>query len=433
MTDSRPGIFDSLDREPKRREILEVRKRIIAVLKWPVLTLGLIAAILGALQTYQQGRFFFTVIYLGIYGSVFTVFVLDRRTSFSVRAWVLVAGLYLYSVAVLMRIGLSGIGLEIMILACILSAVFWGVRTGLVVIGISTVVIASVAACMVSGILPIHSEHMLNSLSPLAWATAGIYFTLMTVGLVFIPQMFLNRLNDSLSLLEEKSRNLEESNLILHKEVKAREEAEDAVRQSEEKYRYLVESANSVILRMDANGYITFFNEFAQRFFGFAENEILGRNVVGTIVPETESSGRDLQAMIEGICKDPDRYATNENENMCRDGRRVWIAWTNKPIYDEAGVIREVLCIGNDITARKLAEEAVREAYNIINRSPAVAFLWKNAEGWPVEFVSDNVDNMLGYKAEDFTSGNVTYAGIIHPEDLEKLKNQGITFSRYEG
>ena len=48
--------------------------------------------------------------------------------------------------------------------------------------------------------------------------------------------------------------------------------------QSESKYRELVETANSIILRMDTHGKITFFNEFAQRFLGYSEREILGQN-----------------------------------------------------------------------------------------------------------------------------------------------------------
>jgi len=233
--------------------------------------------------------------------------------------------------------------------------------------------------------------------------------------------------------LEVSEKELRTINAKLQKEIIDRKLAEEALRESEEKYRYLVESANSIILRMDVDGNVNFFNEFAQRFFGYTEEKILGRNVVGTIVPETESTGRDLRAMIKDIGRNPDRYATNENENMCHDGRRVWIAWTNKPIYYETGAIMEVLCVGNDVTDRKQAEEAVREAYNIINRSPAVTFLWKNAEGWPVEFVSDNVDELFGYKAEEFTSGKISYARAVHPDDLERVGEEITTFSAEKG
>ncbi len=133
------------------------------------------------------------------------------------------------------------------------------------------------------------------------------------------------------------------------------------LRKSEAKYRELVQNANSIILRRDVKGNITFFNEFAQKFLGYTEDEIIGKNVVGTIVSETDSAGRNLAEMIKDISLRPERYVTNENENICRNGERVRIAWTNKAIRDRDGNVVEILCVGNDITDRVRAEEENRK------------------------------------------------------------------------
>jgi diguanylate cyclase (GGDEF)-like protein/PAS domain S-box-containing protein len=117
---------------------------------------------------------------------------------------------------------------------------------------------------------------------------------------------------------------------------------------------------NSVVLRMDTEGRITFFNAFAQSFFGFSEEEILGRSVVGTIFPPNDAAGRDLRAMIREIGTDPELYRTSENENVRKDGSTVWIAWSNTPIRGSEGRVKEVLCVGNDITPRFEAEQALR-------------------------------------------------------------------------
>ncbi|CAJ37940.1 PAS domain-containing protein [Methanocella arvoryzae] len=137
---------------------------------------------------------------------------------------------------------------------------------------------------------------------------------------------------------------------------------ENALRASERKYRELVENANSIILKMDLNGNITFFNEFAQKFFRFELNEILGKNVMGTIVPIKESTGRNLTQMIRDIYDHPQKYVTNENENMRSNGERVWISWTNKAIMDEQGNIVGVLSVGNDITALKHTESELKKS-----------------------------------------------------------------------
>jgi PAS domain S-box-containing protein len=62
----------------------------------------------------------------------------------------------------------------------------------------------------------------------------------------------------------------------------------------------------------------------------------------------------------------------------------------------------------------------LQELELIVDQSPAVAFLWRNAPGWPVEFVSNNIQQ-YGYRPDEFLSGKIDYAAIIHPEDLERV------------
>ena len=153
--------------------------------------------------------------------------------------------------------------------------------------------------------------------------------------------------------------------VVVFADVTEHKLAERALLRSEREYRELVESVNSIILRMDPLGNVSYLNEFAQEFFGYEESEIIGRSVVGTIVPETDSSGQDLRAMIEDIGKHPEAYAANENENLCKDGRRVWIVWTNKPIRSDEGQVKEILCVGNDITERRRLEDQLRQAQKL--------------------------------------------------------------------
>ncbi|MBN1757057.1 MAG: MASE1 domain-containing protein [Chitinispirillaceae bacterium] len=140
-------------------------------------------------------------------------------------------------------------------------------------------------------------------------------------------------------------------------DITTRKHAEEALRASEKKYRDLVMLANSIILRWSRDGRITFLNEFGQRFFGYTSDEIVGRHVIGTIVPENETSGRNLGTLMDEICADPHSFERNINENMRHNGERVWIDWTNKVVLDGHGQIREIMSIGSDITARKRAQD----------------------------------------------------------------------------
>ncbi|MDD1652494.1 MAG: diadenylate cyclase, partial [Methanomicrobiales archaeon] len=83
-------------------------------------------------------------------------------------------------------------------------------------------------------------------------------------------------------------------------------------------------------------------------------DEIVGKPVLGTILPERSRTGRDLATMVREVMHKPEDFEVNVNENMKKSGERVWIAWTNKAIRDEKGRLVEMLSIGNDITDRKL-------------------------------------------------------------------------------
>lgn len=165
-------------------------------------------------------------------------------------------------------------------------------------------------------------------------------------------------------IVAERSAELVHANDQLNRRIENQERAEKALTESEKNYRDLVESVNSVILRWKPDGSVTFFNTYAQKFFGFTESEIMGKNILGTIVPVVESSGRDLAQMIEDVALDPESHKFNENENIRKNGEKVWIAWTNKPVFDETGLIIEILSVGNDITERKKMEESLKSTLN---------------------------------------------------------------------
>ena len=146
-------------------------------------------------------------------------------------------------------------------------------------------------------------------------------------------------------------------------DITGQKRIEEALKASEREYRELVMLANSIILRWTRDGRITFLNEFGQRFFGYTNSELVGRHVIGTIVPEADTTGRDLRRLMDEVCAYPKRFERSSNENMRCNGERVWIDWTNKVVLDERGQIREILSIGSDITERMLAEEQVQKLH----------------------------------------------------------------------
>jgi PAS domain S-box-containing protein len=165
-----------------------------------------------------------------------------------------------------------------------------------------------------------------------------------------------------------------------------------ALEESERRYRELVENANSVIMRITPDHRITFFNEYAQSFFGYSFEEVLDKSVLETITPPIDSNGNDLRRMIENITVHPELYATNENENICKDGRRVWVSWTNKVIRDERGEISEILCVGTDATARKQIQTENQHYQERLRRLAEQLSASEEQERWQISrYIHDTI------------------------------------------
>ncbi|MGA2913171.1 MAG: PAS domain S-box protein [Methanoregula sp.] len=153
------------------------------------------------------------------------------------------------------------------------------------------------------------------------------------------------------------SRDIGKGGTFVVTDVSEKRKMADALKESEARYREVLQNTQSIIIRMDTLGNITFFNRFALAFFDYTSDEVIGKNVVGTIVPQKARGGHDLSMMANDLGFNAEGYAVNVNENVRRNGDRVWIAWIDKAIRDEQGHIIEILCIGNDITDRKQSGE----------------------------------------------------------------------------
>ena len=192
----------------------------------------------------------------------------------------------------------------------------------------------------------------------------------------------------------------------------------EAIVASESRYREMVEKANSIILKWDRDGRVIYLNNFAEHFFGFSNSEIIGQSIIGTIVPETESSGRDLIELMRDICVDPASFMNNINENSCKNGKRVWVSWNNHPITGSDGTIVEILSIGQDITEGiKTKEELMRSEQRFRSFVENVNdVLFALTSSGVFDYVSPQWQVAFGYELGE-TIGK-PFMPFVHPDDV---------------
>ena len=226
--------------------------------------------------------------------------------------------------------------------------------------------------------------------------------------------------------LEKRIQRLENMDITERKQV------EEALRQERDRAQKLLDIAGVMFVALDASGEVTLVNQKGRAVLGHEQKEIIGKNWFDNFLPDSmkDPTKTVFNRLMAGEIGPIEYY---ENAVVTKFGEERIIAWHNTILTDDEGNIVGTLSSGEDITNQKRAEVALQEAYRIINRSKAVAFLWKNAEGWPVEFVSDNVKELFGYKAEEFASGKIAYSGVVHPDDLERVEKEVAIFSAEEG
>ncbi|MFC1539169.1 PAS domain S-box protein, partial [Candidatus Latescibacterota bacterium] len=219
-------------------------------------------------------------------------------------------------------------------------------------------------------------------------------------------------------------------------DITERKKTEIALKESEEKHRTLFETMLQGVVYLNADGKIISTNSAAERILGITFKQMQGRTSVdplwksiredGTDFPEEKHPavialkiGKKVQNVIMGVFNPKDKDYRWININAVPQFKAG-----NKTPY-------QVYSTFEDITEQKISEETLHRTYNklknlesIINGSPAVAFLWPIKQGWPVEFVSENVKDIMEYTAEDFITGKVSWPGITHKDDIKRLEKE---------
>lgn len=146
---------------------------------------------------------------------------------------------------------------------------------------------------------------------------------------------------------------------VLVSDITAVKQAEAALREREERYRAVIEDITEVICRFLADGTITFVNDVYCRFFGRSAADLIGRKWQPVAHPnDVPTVERQLASLSPAS---PVVVIENRVHDGC--GQLRWMQFVNRALFDNSGQLLEIQSVGRDITDRKAAEEALREAH----------------------------------------------------------------------
>jgi PAS domain S-box-containing protein len=187
--------------------------------------------------------------------------------------------------------------------------------------------------------------------------------------------------------------------VLVFRDISERRRAEEAVRDSEQRYRSLFDNNLDAIFSLDAEGHFFSANAAAERVSGYTLEELRQTHFLQLCVPEMRAEA--AQAFRDGLCR---KCSDIESAMVHKDGRRVDLFVTGAPVLVDDEVVG-VACIARDITERKAAELA-RAALAAIVSGSDDAIVGKTLDGIVTSW-NAGAERVFGYSADEMIGQSI--------------------------
>ena len=196
---------------------------------------------------------------------------------------------------------------------------------------------------------------------------------------------------------------------------------EEALRLSEGRLRAIFDQAAIGINQAGLDGYFLQANQAYCDLLGYSEAELLQMRYQDLAHPDEVQS---TEAAVDCLLSGEASSVTLKKRYFHKDGSTRWTNLVLSILRDAEGQPISDLAIVQDITDRKRIEQALGEERSLFVNGPTMVVRWGMAHPWPMEYISPNVEAQLGYRADLLTSGQVAFADLIHPDDIDRVHRE---------
>ena len=202
------------------------------------------------------------------------------------------------------------------------------------------------------------------------------------------------------------------------RDITEQKRSELALRESEARYRAVVEGQTEFILRIRPDGVLTFVNDAYCRYRGLDRATLLDEfDDVAHYAPDERERIRAAWASLS-----PTTPSVTYELIEDKDGHPSWEEWTDTAVFDADGQVVEFQAIGRDITARKLAEQSLRESearFRALIETQSEFIIRRRPDG-PLTFVNEAFCRYTGWTREQMLRPDWSDYDLIVPEDRER-------------
>ncbi len=205
-------------------------------------------------------------------------------------------------------------------------------------------------------------------------------------------------------------------------DITGRKRAEEAMRESESRYRAIVENQTELICRFRPDGTLTYVNDAYCRFFGKRYEEIIRRNFLAFLPSEDRDAIRAHLASF--TIAQPVAYIKHRVVNAW--GETCWQQWTDQAFFDEQGNVVEFLAVGRDITEQQAQEELFQltdgRYERLLKTITNYIYTVTIEQGQPIATRhSSGCVSITGYTSEEYQADPHLWYRMISPEDREMV------------